>query len=159
MKRRRKKHEPVDLGEVIDRLVLTPPEGLERPPLSARQWERAVGSRIATKSKPWRLVRGVLHVRVTHSVWANELALLSDDIRRQLAESGITVEALRFSVGRIERDTPAPLARKAPRPIALPADLQRQVDGIRDEGLREALGRAASVSLGEEARRRKRGRE
>ncbi len=156
MSRKRPKREPVDLGELLDALTLAAPAGLERPPLSARQWERAVGSRIAAKSKPWRLERGVLHVRVSHSVWANELALLSEEIRAQLAESGIAVESLRFSVGRIERERPATPARKAPRPVALPADLQRQVDAIADDGLRDALEQAAAVSLGEEARRKRR---
>jgi hypothetical protein len=96
----------------------------------------------------------VLFVRVAHSVWASELQLLSQEIRDQLASSGITVDSLRFAVGRIERER-ARLAppRKAPRPIALPPELERMVDGIGDESLKDALRRAAQVSLAAEARR------
>jgi predicted nucleic acid-binding Zn ribbon protein len=152
----RARKEPVELATMIDRIAPAPPAGVDVPPVSLRHWEQAVGSRIARKTSPWRLERGVLFVRVAHSVWANELQLLSNEIKAQLASAGIVVEALRFSVGRIDRPPQARRARRAPRPVQLPSDLQARIDAIDDPDLRRAIAEAAGYCLADRPKARRR---
>jgi hypothetical protein len=151
----RRTRAPVELGSTLAALALTMPPDVERPPIPFLHWERAVGTRIARRARPFRLERGVLHVKVSNGIWASELQLLSEDILAQLRAAGLEVQSLRFSVGPVERlGPPPPPPRHAPRPIALPADVAAKVERITDDALREAVERAASVWLGAEAERR-----
>ena len=43
-------------------------------------WEDIVGTGIAKKTKPQKLVRNTLYVSVTTSTWANELSLMSEKL-------------------------------------------------------------------------------
>ncbi|MBM4358863.1 MAG: DUF721 domain-containing protein [Deltaproteobacteria bacterium] len=151
----RRSSSPVELGATLASLSLTLPPDVERPPVPFLHWERAVGTRIARRARPHRLERGVLHVKVSSGVWASELQLLSDDILAQLRASGIEVQGLRFSVGKVERlGPPPPPPREAPRPLPLPDDIAAKVRTIEDDALRDAVGRAASLGLGADAVRR-----
>lgn len=139
---------PVELAETLSALSLAVPPDVERPPIPYRHWERAVGTRIAGKARPWRLERGVLHVRVTSSVWSSELQLLSSDILAQLREVGLKVDILRFSVGKVDALGPPPgPVRYAPLPVPLPSEVERAAERIEDDELRAAVRRAASVWL------------
>src|SRR6185369_15504631 len=91
------------LGLVISRETgLRVPSSIETSPIPYRDWEAAVGSRIAARARAVRLDRGVLVVRTATSTWAQELALLSDAILAQLRGRGVSVDALRFQVGPID---------------------------------------------------------
>ncbi len=148
-RRARGKRGPVELCDTLSALSLGVPAYVERPPIPYRHWERAVGTRIAGKARPWRLERGVLHVRVVSSVWSSELQLLSLDILAQLGGVGIKIESLRFSVGPVEAlGPPPPPERYAPRPVPLPGDIVRAAERIEDDELRAAVSHAASVWLG-----------
>lgn len=131
---------------------LKPPPGVKPSPVSLRDWEEAVGSRIARRAQPARVERGVLHVRVANAAWANELSMLADDILAQLHARGLEVEALRFSVGHIDaRQAEAPLGRevkRAPPPDApVPREVTERIDGIGDPELRSAVAGAAARAL------------
>lgn len=122
-----------------------------RAPVAARDWEAAVGSRIAMRTMPARLERGVLHVRVASATWAQELSLLSDPIITQLRARGVAVDTLRFRVGKVEvpeRIKTREEVRMTPRPVSLPSSLSGQVDRVQDEELREAIRHAAEKNLG-----------
>ncbi len=129
--------------------VIKPPDSLERPPVSEQDWERAVGTRIARRAQPERLDKGVLIVRVAHAAWANELSLLAEDIRQQLAAAGAKVDGLRFIVGPIRIDErPQSPKKRAPRPDAkLPSRLEEPVAAVQDDALRAALAEAAAKAL------------
>jgi hypothetical protein len=128
---------------------LRPPAGVSLPPVPREIWDRAVGSRIALRAQPLRLERGVLLIRVTNTAWANELSLLGDEIRRQLAACGMEVDGLRFVVGRV--DAPArpaqPRRRAAPPDAPLPAELRAPMAKVVDPELRAALEGAAARML------------
>ncbi len=131
--------------------AIKPPGHLFKPPVSERHWDEAVGSRIAQRTRPWRLERGVLHVRVANAAWANELALLADDILAQLQRRGISATALRFSVAPVAPPSRLPTqgrAKQAPPDNAeLPPSLVPAVERIEDDELRTAISRAAAKSL------------
>jgi len=129
--------------------VIKPPASANVQPVSERDWERAVGTRIARRAQPARLEKGVLIVRVAHAAWANELSLLAEDIRRQLGECGVQVEALRFVVGAIQLDErPQSPKKRGARPNAkLPQPLVASVAAVEDDDLRAALAEAAAKAL------------
>jgi hypothetical protein len=139
------------------------------PPISSRDWEVAVGTRIAARTRPLRLERGVLQVIVSSAAWSQELSLLATSIAEQLRARGIKVDSLRFSVGKLEPDARPPRRPKkraprrraaAPRGDRVAARRSRrrsarrhrtrrsQEPGLDPEGLRpEASGRRGA-SLG-----------
>ena len=63
------------IGSVVDKMELS-----KRLKVSNifNHWEDIVGSGIAKRSKPQKLVRKTLYVSVTTSTWANELSLMSE---------------------------------------------------------------------------------
>lgn len=125
---------------------------LEGPasPISLRDWEVAVGTRIAARTKPLRLERGVLQVIVSSAAWSQELSLLSTTIAEQLRARGIAVDSLRFSVGKLEPDARPPRRpkKRAPADAPLPAEVTESLRAVPDDDLRAAIERAAHKSLG-----------
>lgn len=130
---------------------ITPPSDASRSPVSARDWEAAVGSRIAARARPVKLERGVLHVRAASSTWAQELSMLCEPILAQLKARGVAVESLRFRVGPVdppERAKTRNELRVAPPAVKLPEPLAAEIEHVADEALREAIRRAAAKNLG-----------
>ena len=126
------------------------PKDVRLPPIPRPVWENAVGPRVAERTEPLRLERGVLHVRASSAAWANELTMLSEAIRERLRSQGIEVSSVRFSVGTISDTAGRP--RKTPRVPApanppLPEALQQLVARIETPELRTALARAAAQTL------------
>ncbi len=125
------------------------PLGHAPSPIPDRVWELAVGSRIAKRTRPVRLERGVLLVLASTSAWANELSLLSDAIVGQLRKGGVAVGSLRFKVGELE--APAPPARRpaklVPAPVDLSGPLVSSLSKVADDELRAALEKAARTAL------------
>lgn len=143
------------IGLVIQRDAgLRVPAAVETSPIAYRDWEAAVGSRIAARARPVRIDRGVLVVRTATATWAQELALLSDAILQQLRGRGIAVESLRFRVGPVEAPERPPTrdeVRRPPPAVALPAELRAELSHVEDPELRDAIARAAAKNLGWQA--------
>lgn len=143
---------PEHLGAVLLRSTdARAPVAVDAPPVAPRDWELAVGTKIARRARPTKLDRGVLHVRAASAGWTQELSLLADAIVEKLRARGLDVRSLRFHVGAVE-----PLARPAwrtetrvsPGPAALPAEVKRSLAAVPSPELRDAIARAAAVSLG-----------
>jgi len=125
-------------------------------PVPPRAWERAVGSRIALRTRPVRIERGILHVVAASSAWAQELSLLGEAIATRLREDGLAVTSLRFQVGKVEppeRMLPREPPRDIPPPAPLPPALRDALVRVEDATLRDVLTSAARASLGWEAER------
>lgn len=137
---------------------LRAPGSASAPPVGARDWEAAVGSRIAARAKPVRLVKGVLHVRAATATWAQELALLSETLLEQLRARGTAVESLRFHVGTVDPPRRPPWrngVRRAPPEVPLPESLREKLAQVRDPALRQAIALAAARNLGWQEAHRK----
>lgn len=122
-------------------------------------WSRSVPPRIVEHARPVRLIRGVLIVHVSSSVWANELHYLSDDLlaRLRVAAPGSGIQKIRFQVGPLP-DIPRRAQQRDPPPepvrlASLPEELGRALSRVQDDDLRNAITEAATTSL---ARMRKR---
>jgi hypothetical protein len=124
--------------------------GQHASPVARSTWDRVVGPRIAARSEPDRLERGILLVRVASSAWANELSLLSEPIVEQLRAQGIDVTAVRFVVGDVAlspRRTRGPAAVVPPRDAPIPAALVAVLERVPSAALRDALAEAAAKSM------------
>lgn len=48
------------------------------------RWEEIVGAEIYKKTKPERIIRGILYISVSTSTWANELSLMSGQLIKKI---------------------------------------------------------------------------
>lgn len=130
------------------------PESVDTSPIAFREWEAAVGTRIAARARPIKLDRGVLHVKAASSTWAQELALLGDAIAAQLRTRGIPVQSLRFRVGKVDPPERPPWrdeVRAEPPEAPLPPEVKKELARVADPGLRAAIAKAAAKNLGWQA--------
>ena len=121
-------------------------------PIPLALWRAAVGPRIADRARPIALERGVLVVKVTTSVWANEPAMLAPKILEKLAESlpNLAVKSLRFRVGPldvVEGIQEKRVYRRIPAPAPLSSDMQRSLENVEDLELRTLIASAAAQNL------------
>ncbi len=121
-----------------------------RSPIPMREWKLAVGPRIADRAHPVSLERGVLLLKVTTSVWANELQMLAPELVARLRVCGHAVDQLRFRVGQLESPERPPerrTTRIVPAPVALSPELSATIAKIADEDLRLVIEKAARANL------------
>jgi len=169
MRKRKRLRDAERLGSVLarDKGVGKIIEGAYGP-VPPATWEEAVGSRIARRTRPKRLVKGTLFVVASSAAWAQELSLLSENIISALATKVPSVRQLRFEVGDVE-PLAEPRGRLVPAPpkAPLPATLSVALSHVSDDELRASIQDAASRNLGfeyaamnarerENARRRRR---
>ena len=117
-------------------------------------WPEAVGSGIANNAWPARIGRdGTLHVATSSSAWTFELTQLAGTILGRLGErlGESAPPALRFAPGPLPEPGPDPAASvKRTAPIPSPktrAEAERLASAIAESALREAVSRAAAMSL------------
>jgi hypothetical protein len=157
--RRRKAGRPVALEDLVAGWAEGPggstPKGggsfaAGPSPVDEIAWRRVVGLGVALRSRPLRIARGTLWVRVASSSWAQELSLLQQTIIERLASYGVRVERVRFQVGEVGPPTRAPRV-EAPPPAApkaeLPEELASALAAVADDDLRKALTDAAAINL------------
>jgi hypothetical protein len=119
-------------------------------PIPLARWRALVGPRIADRTRPIALERGVLVVKVATSVWANELSLLAPHILEKLKTSGIAASSLRFRVGPldvVEGMREERRFRRVPPPAPLAPEIERSLATIEDDELRGLIASAARSNL------------
>ena len=116
--------------------------------IDREQWRLIVGERIAARTEPGAKRGRELTVHVASASWAQELALLVNEIVARLKAAGVHVDTVRFRVKEIAPQPRDPAARKPVyRKAALPGALNEQLERIDDPELREAIGEAAALWL------------
>ncbi|MCS6914878.1 MAG: DUF721 domain-containing protein [Myxococcales bacterium] len=109
-----------------------------------RAYALACGPHLLQSTRAERFRDGVLYIRAESSAWANELALVRDQLLRQIhaVPGGQEVRSLRFCVGPV-RELPTWLETKPEPPPATPVPCDPSVGAalsrVRDPQLREAL--------------------
>jgi hypothetical protein len=144
------------IGDEIQR-ELTRTASRDGVPLAAltEAWPGVVGETIARRAWPLRIGRdGTLHVATESATWANELALMRDEILERLnAQLGNAAPAgLRFAVGPVPEPASAPPSSE---PVVTPPQAPPEIESeaasaagtIEDPELREIVARAARASL------------
>lgn len=119
------------------------------------QWEKVVGSKVASRTTPDALDKGTLWVRVDSSTWMHQLSFLKEDIitkANNLCGQEVVTD-LRFHLGRHNAPAGDPLSaaaqiRRIPikgRPLPPPAHgaalaaIEDEASGIQDDELRAAI--------------------
>ena len=66
-------------------------------------WKKSVGPQIASRTRPDRVQKGILYVKVANSVWMHQLQFLKRDIMDKFNKNTHTetVENIRFFLGEI----------------------------------------------------------
>lgn len=140
------------IGLVLRRdSALRPPPSIDTTPIPARDWEAAVGTRIAARARPMRLDRGLLTVRAATATWAQELSLLAEPILAELRSRGLPVTELRFRVGPVEAPLRPPQrdeVRTAPPEVPIPEEVLAELARVPDPELRDIIAHAAAKNLG-----------
>ena len=119
-----------------------------------RWWEKSVPRRVLENARPVRFSRGVMTIHVATSVWAHELQMLKpqllESLRARAPEAG--VRDLRVRVGPLPPLVLPEQRERRKTPVvpvtALPEELARALAAVGDDGVRDAVAQAASVSLG-----------
>ena len=154
--RRRICHEPLRVHDVLAAWLRR-----QKPDSELRQyeiwtrWGELVGERLAARTQPHSLKEGVLAVIVASSAWLNELSFMRGELVRRINEviGASTVTAIRLFAGPVR---PRPRFVKAeqvqpPPEVELPpeyiAEVEREVAGVEDSTLREAIRVARLAQL------------
>lgn len=149
VQRRKRLAKPEPLSDVLSRAA--PDRGARAAaPLPEHAWQRAVGDRIARRTRPLRIEQRVLLVLAATGVWAQELSFLAPTIVERLVAQGFDIERLRFRVGPIDpplREARPVARRSIPATQPLPPTVSREIAKIDDPPLRQAIARAAAASL------------
>ena len=156
MIRRRKQKAPLPIGEVLQRAlkrreIFVP----RRDPTLEEIWAKAVGPQIASRTCPDSLKRGTLYVKVSTSVWMQELQFMKKDILHKVASllGQDAVRGIRFSIGEIQ-----PAAEKKAENETLDLDerdlthrdrrvIAGSLDAVGDPELREILKRTMTKEI------------
>jgi hypothetical protein len=149
MKRRRGKkgEDPSAVGDILSRYL--DQSGL-RPRIREQKildvWDELVGKAIAEVTQPVRVRDRCLHVKVTHPVWMQQLQFHKKLIIQKVNDfaGGPFLQELRFVLGEKEGGNSSPMeraGRNAERELRKEERerIAREVSGVRDGGLREAL--------------------
>ncbi|HEX7227043.1 MAG TPA: DUF721 domain-containing protein, partial [Candidatus Binatia bacterium] len=138
----RKTPQPIDrLGEVLG-------NSLKRLDLSYRLseygvwpvWDEVVGKTIAANAQPEKIRNGTLFVKVTSSVWMQQLQFMKEMIAEKLNHrlNKEVVKNIFFVVGRI--DSPKPSRTPTTPPIDQEPKIDQQfLESVSDPELRQAF--------------------
>jgi hypothetical protein len=159
--RRGKPGDPKSLSELVTTIYPSKEPDEVKAIRAFGFWDRAVPERVAANARPVALIRGTLIVHAATTVWAQELDLLAPELlaslRKLAPKSG--VRHLKVKVGRLPPPSPRP--RPEPPPVravpvtALPEELARELGRVGDDDVRDAIGKAASMSLGRDRARKR----
>ena len=139
----RKTPQPIDrLGEVLG-------NSLKRLDLSYRLseygvwpvWDEVVGKTIAANAQPEKIRNGTLFVKVTSSVWMQQLQFMKEMIAEKLNHrlNKEVVKNIFFVVGRIDSPKPSETRTSTPPIDQEPKIDQQFLESVSDPELRQAF--------------------
>lgn len=162
--RDRKKIEPQSVGKLLPKIYPSKEPEEIRAIRAFQWWEKAVPRRVLENARPAKMARGVLTIHVTTSVWAHELEMLKpqllESLQKRAPEAG--VRDLRMRVAPMPPLFEGPPRERRMTPVVplteLPEELARVLAAVGDDDVREAVAKAAGISLGAKKKRREKPR-
>ncbi len=142
---KRPKGSPERISKLLTGSGLNPELGARLKDLAIWEcWDQAVGSAIAGRTRPLRLVGGVLTVVVASGPWMQQLSFMKTELRDRINTilADDRVKDIVLKAGRIQQDTGiAETSRPAPKPLSSQqqAQIARQVSDLEDTELRQSL--------------------
>jgi predicted nucleic acid-binding Zn ribbon protein len=151
------RRDPSTLGEIIEHFLKN--SGLKRRIQEQRvldSWEETVGDAIAERSQPVGVRNRVLHVKVSSSVWMQELQFLKGLILEKLRHQrgNHFLQDLRFFLGEMEPSDGR--AKKNEEKKGEPSwgltreereQIQKALSEVRDPEMREILSRVYAKGI------------
>ncbi|MBW1715367.1 MAG: DUF721 domain-containing protein [Deltaproteobacteria bacterium] len=116
-------------------------------------WDRVVGKEIAEHARPSTINRGILLVKVTDSVWVQELEFMAETIKEKLnsrLRKG-TVRKIRFKVGTPQENREITKGKSKQEIRQHPTteeekEMSKILARVKDKELRLSLGRFMKVA-------------
>jgi hypothetical protein len=139
------------LSAVLPRAL---PLGIARrlpSPELIKEWQKLAGDAVAQRARlvclePGDEDDGVLVVAVAGAVWRQEISMQAPRLAEALRRQGFSVASIKL----VRALTPPPEAPK-PKPRRLSAEeesaVEKQVEGVQDDQLKEALARTIKAQL------------
>jgi len=149
---RRRRSPLVGLSELIPKVYPSSEPEEARAQRVFNAYCRSVSERVLENARPVRFQEGVLMVNTSTSTWANALSLESVQIiaETRRRSRGVKIAKIVFRAGPLpELPKKAPISPKLV-PIGLeqlPDQVARELAGIADDALRDAVTRAAVTAL------------
>lgn len=150
---RKRKGSLESIAEVVQRVQPARAPQDRRISTLFNAWAHIVPERAAANARPVRIRRKELIVHTSTSAWAAALQIDTDALLTRLhkAVPDADIERLVFRMGPLP-PMPARVKRQRPPPPlialeALPESIARELARIDDDGVREAIARAASTLL------------
>jgi len=150
---------PSTLGEVLGHFLKS--SGLKRRIQEQRildSWEKAVGGAVAERTQPMGVKNRVLQVRVSSSVWMQQLQFMKGLILQKLHEQtgNHFLQDLRFFLGEMEYSDGGVKKKEEGEgggsSSGLTAEererIEKALSGIHDSEMREILSRVFSKGMG-----------
>jgi len=118
-------------------------------------WQKAVGPQISVQTRPDRLKRNTLFVKVSSSVWMHQLHILKQDIIErinQLLEKDL-IKNIHFSIGDIPPGMSTNPYRSSFSPESYPLKekdkklIEKSVSSVADPELKEILRRVMTKNI------------
>ena len=142
------------IKEVIDDLFITSALRINLDDARIwKIWDRVVGKDIAEHARPSTINRGILLVKVTDSVWVQELEFMAETIKDKLNNRLRTdaVRKIRFKVGAPQENREITKGKSKQEigqgPIAEEQrDMGEILARVKDKELRSSLGRFMKVA-------------
>jgi hypothetical protein len=130
------------IKEVLDTL---PVKGRVREYGLWKAWDELVGQQVSRRCQPERVKDGILFLKVTSSVWMQQLqfmkSMIIEKVNGQMGEGA--VRDIRFRIGRMDQERRS--VREPWRDVTLSREtlsmIEEQLSSIRDNELREAIKR------------------
>jgi hypothetical protein len=157
---------PVTLGEVLGHFLRN--SGLKRRLQEQKildSWERAVGAPIAERTQAVGVINRVLRVKVSSSVWMQQLQFMKGLILQKLHEQtgNHLLQDLRFFLGEMESSAGGTKKKEeeewgGPSPGLTEEErerIEKGLAGMQDLEMREMLSRIYSKGMAAEKNRRK----
>lgn len=142
---KRPKGSPERISKLLTGSGLNPELGARLKDLAIWEcWDQAVGSAIAGRTRPLRLVGGVLTVVVASGPWMQQLSFMKTELRDRINTTlgDDRVREIVLKAGRIQQDADTTeTVRPAPKPLSphQQARIEQQLSDLDDAELRQSL--------------------
>jgi hypothetical protein len=116
-------------------------------------WAAVVSSRVLSTARPMSLRNGMLTIHTATTAHADGMQYETDRllIRLRALVPEARLKAIRFKVGELPALPPPPPEERKRKPLVpvaqLPESVAAAIANIRNEGIREAVAKAAAVGL------------
>ena len=118
-------------------------------------WQKAVGPQISVQTRPDRLKRNTLFVKVSSSVWMHQLHILKQDIIEKINQllGKELITNIHFSIGEIPSAMPTNSYRSSFSPDSYPLRakdkklIEKSISSVADPELKEILRRVMTKNI------------